>query len=59
MEADHLPGGIGLVQQAQDLLRLRFGAEPQGPLLGLGADGLVAQLLQHPGQFQGSDGFVK
>ena len=59
VEADHLPGGVGLVQQAQDFLRLRFGAEPEGPFLGLGADSLVGQSLQHPGQLQGADGFVK
>ena len=59
MKADHLPGGVGLVQQAQDLLRLRFGAQPEGALLCLGADGLVGQSLQHSGQLQSADGFFK
>ena len=59
MEADHRPGGVGLVQQAQDLLRLRLRPDPQSPGLGLGADGLIAQQLQHSGQLQGTDGFVK
>ena len=59
VEADHGPGGVGLVQQPQDLLGLRLRADPQGPLLGFGADSLVGQHLQHPGQLQGADGFVK
>ena len=39
--ANHLPGGVGLVQEAQDLLRFRLRGDPEGPLLGLGADGGV------------------
>ena len=59
MEADHGPGGIGLVQEAQHLLGLRLRPDAEGPLLGLGADRLIGQHLQHPGQLQGADGFVK
>ena len=59
VEADHGPGGVGLVQQAQDLLRLRFRAQTEGAFLGLGADSLVGQSLQHPWQLQSADGFVK
>ncbi len=40
-EADHPPGGVGLVQKAQDLLHLRLRRDPKGSLLGLGADGRV------------------
>ena len=41
--ADHLPGGVGLVQEAEDLLRFRLRGNPEGPLLGLRADGPVRQ----------------
>ena len=58
-QADEISGRVRLVQQAQHLLRLRLRPEAQGPLLGLGADSLLAQQLQHPGQLQGADGFVK
>ena len=59
VEADHGPGGVGLVQEAQYLLRLRFRPDAKGFFLGLGADSLVRQQLQHPGQLQGADGFVE
>ena len=36
--ANHPPGGVGLVQEAEDLLRLRLRGDPEGPLFGLGAD---------------------
>ena len=58
-QADHGSGGVGLVQKAQNLLRLRLRAHPESPVPGLRADGLFAQQLQHPGQFQGADGFFK
>ena len=58
-QADEISGRVRLVQQAQHLLRLRLRPEAQGPLPGLGADSLLAQQLQHPGQLQGADGFVK
>ena len=45
METNHLPGRIGLIQQAQDLLRLRLGTDPLGPLLCLSADSLLAEQL--------------
>ena len=54
-----IPGRVGLVQQPQHLLRLRLRPEAEGPLLGLGADRLLRKQLQHPGQLQGADGFVK
>ena len=59
MKADHGPGGVGLVQQTQHLLRLHFRPDVKGLFLGLGADRLVRQQLQHPGQLQGADGFVE
>ena len=59
MEADHLAGGVGLIQQAQNLLLLRFRADAEGPLLGFSADRLLRQQLQYPWQFQRADGFMK
>ena len=58
-QADEISGRIGLVQQTQHLLHFRLRPEAQGPLPGLGADSLLAQQLQHPGQLQGADGFIK
>ena len=59
MQSDHGPSGVSLVQQAQHLLRLRLRAHTQCPLPGLGADGLIGEQRQHPGQLQGANGFVK
>ena len=58
-QADHGPGRIGLVQKAQDLLRLRLRPHGQRPGLGLSTDRLIGQHLQHPGQFQRPDRFIK
>ena len=59
MEADHHPGGIGLIQEAQHLFCFRFRPDVKRPFLGFGAHRLVGQQLQDPGQLQGSDGFFK
>ena len=59
VEADHRPGGIGLIQQALHLFPLGLRAQAEGALLCLGGDGLLAQQLQHPGQLQGANGFFK
>ena len=58
-QADEISGRVRLVQQTQHLLRLRLRPDAQGPLPGLGADRLLGQQFQHPGQLQGADGFVK
>ena len=58
-QADHRPGRVRLVQQPQCLLRLRLRTDAQTPGLALGADRLLREQLQHPGQFQGTDGFFK
>ena len=59
VKADHHPGGVGLIQQALHLFPLGLRTQAQGPLLCLGRDCLLSQQFQHPGQFQGADGFFK
>ena len=58
-QSDQIPGRVGLVQQPQHLLRLRLRPDAEGPLLGLGADRLLGQQFQHPGQLQGAERFFK
>ena len=52
-------GGVCLVQQMADRLRLGGGPQPAAPLLGLVADGPLSQQLQHGGQLQRPHGFFK
>ena len=58
-QTHHLPGRVRLIQQAQYLLRLRLRPQAATAGLGLSTDRLLRQKLQHPGQFQGADGFFK
>ena len=59
VKANHLPGRIRLIQQAQHILRLCLGTQMQGLLLCLHADSLLTQQLQHARQFQRSNRFFK
>ena len=58
-QADHGPGCVSLVQQPLHFLPLRLRPHSHGPLLGLGADSLFREHLQHPGQLQRTQGFIK
>ena len=59
MQTQPLLGSVGLAQQQGNLLGVGAGYKAQAPLLGSVADRLVAQHLQHCGQFQRADGFFK
>ena len=59
VEGDHGPCAVGLVQQAQHVLIVCFRPDRQRQFLGLRADRLLSQQLEHPRQLQGADGFIK
>ena len=59
LEADHVPGRVGLVLQALHVFRVRLGDCGQGPLPGCGAVGLIGQHAQDRRKLQRPYGFVK